>query len=91
MRLDAMRRGERRVAPDEELPCITDRSQPHLVCTKTVAFPRGGKATCQHSNSSGNRNALAGWRCFCGLGRARESFYAGDSLGVLRGSTYSIA
>ena len=30
-------------------------------CTNTVAFPRGGKATGQHSNSSGNRNAFADW------------------------------
>src|SRR5216684_5550668 len=32
-------------------------------CTNTVAFPRGGNATGQHSISSGNRNAFAGWRC----------------------------
>ena len=60
------------------MPCVEARDAPHamrnchasltevspaLWCTNAVAFPRGGKATGQHSNSSGNRKAFAGWRC----------------------------
>jgi hypothetical protein len=60
------------------MPCVEARDAPHAMrnchasltevspaswCTNTVAFPRGGKVTGQHSNSSSNRKAFAGWRC----------------------------